>query len=76
MNVTLPFVCPICGAKSWNMNDAEQRYCARCQRFVDDPVMTPELEHALAELERAGDELRAEVDRVKADPATPPPRDR
>jgi hypothetical protein len=23
---------------SWNLNDIEQRYCARCHRFLDGPV--------------------------------------
>jgi hypothetical protein len=35
--VTELFVCPHCGAKSWNPNDARERYCIRCHRFVDDP---------------------------------------
>jgi hypothetical protein len=35
--ITLPFVCPICGAKSWHPSDAVERYCARCRRFVDLP---------------------------------------
>lgn len=32
------FVCPLCGARSWNPNDARERYCGRCHRFVDDPA--------------------------------------
>jgi hypothetical protein len=32
------FVCKICGARSWNPNDARERYCGRCHRFVDDPA--------------------------------------
>jgi hypothetical protein len=31
------FTCPICGAVSHNPNDARERYCGRCHRFVDDP---------------------------------------
>lgn len=74
--ITLPFVCPICHTRSWHPRDAEERYCARCHRFVDDPPMPPGLEHALAELEQAGDELRGEIDRQRALDATPPPRGR
>lgn len=37
MAIELPFVCPHCGAKSWHPKDAEERYCGRCHRFVDDP---------------------------------------
>jgi hypothetical protein len=29
------FTCPFCGAISHNLNDADQRYCARCHVFVD-----------------------------------------
>jgi hypothetical protein len=36
MAIELPFVCPHCGPKSWNPNDAEHRYCGRYHRFVDD----------------------------------------
>ena len=32
------FKCPICGAISYNPNDARERYCVRCHRFVDDPA--------------------------------------
>jgi hypothetical protein len=38
VSVILPFVCPICGAKSYNSRDAEERYCGRCHRFVDEPL--------------------------------------
>jgi hypothetical protein len=30
------FTCPFCGALSHNPNDARERYCGRCHRFVDD----------------------------------------
>jgi hypothetical protein len=30
-----PFVCPDCGAESWNLNDKAHRYCARCHKFFD-----------------------------------------
>jgi hypothetical protein len=42
--ITLPFVCPICGMKSWHPMDAQERYCAKCHRFVDEkplPDVTP-----------------------------------
>jgi hypothetical protein len=29
-----PFVCPLCGWKSYNPNDAEQQYCGHCHRFI------------------------------------------
>jgi CO dehydrogenase/acetyl-CoA synthase alpha subunit len=32
------FVCPRCTAVSYNLNDAKNRYCARCHTFVDDQV--------------------------------------
>lgn len=32
------FVCPRCGAESFNRNDIEHRYCGRCHAFVDDPI--------------------------------------
>lgn len=32
-----PFVCPRCGAESFNPNDIRERYCGRCHVFVDDP---------------------------------------
>jgi hypothetical protein len=35
----LPFVCPRCGAKSYNLNDLRERYCGRCHVFVDDPTL-------------------------------------
>ena len=41
MTVILPFVCPICGFKSYNSRDAAERYCGRCHRFVDEKL--PEL---------------------------------
>jgi hypothetical protein len=31
-----PFTCPFCASFSHNPKDAEQRYCARCNVFVDD----------------------------------------
>jgi Zn-finger nucleic acid-binding protein len=30
------FVCPHCGAESFNSNDIRERYCGRCHVFVDD----------------------------------------
>lgn len=33
----LPFVCPLCGAESWNPNDLEHGYCARCGDWTGDP---------------------------------------
>jgi len=30
------FVCPRCGAESFNANDIRERYCGRCHVFVDD----------------------------------------
>lgn len=30
------FVCPRCGAESFNLNDIVERYCGRCHQFVDD----------------------------------------
>jgi hypothetical protein len=30
------FVCPHCGAESFNLKDIVERYCGRCQVFVDD----------------------------------------
>jgi ribosomal protein S27AE len=32
------FICPRCGAESFNLNDIAQRYCGRCHVFVDDPT--------------------------------------
>ena len=32
------FVCPRCGAESFNLNDIVERYCGRCHVFVDDPI--------------------------------------
>jgi predicted RNA-binding Zn-ribbon protein involved in translation (DUF1610 family) len=28
-----PFICPDCGAASWNPNDKTHRYCGRCHKF-------------------------------------------
>ena len=37
------FVCPHCGAESFNPNDIAQRYCGRCHAFiVDDWPPSPE----------------------------------
>ena len=33
------FTCPHCGTPSASPDDAANRYCARCHRFVDDPVL-------------------------------------
>lgn len=30
------FVCPLCGFRSYNRNDAANRYCGRCHLFVDE----------------------------------------
>jgi ribosomal protein S27AE len=35
------FVCPRCGAESYNPNDIRESYCGRCHVFVDDPTMPP-----------------------------------
>jgi rubrerythrin len=32
------FICPICGAVSYNLNDLLHRYCGHCHRFVDGPL--------------------------------------
>jgi ribosomal protein L40E len=29
------YVCPRCGARSWNPHDAEHKYCARCHAFEE-----------------------------------------
>lgn len=31
------FVCPDCGAQSWNPNDGEHGYCGRCHRHTGRP---------------------------------------
>jgi hypothetical protein len=36
VNVTLPFVCPWCRARSWDPMDAEAGWCSWCQRFVSE----------------------------------------
>jgi hypothetical protein len=33
------YVCPHCGAESWNPNDLMHRYCGRCHLYADDPVL-------------------------------------
>lgn len=35
---TIGFVCPRCLTASAHPRDAQERYCARCHAFVDDPV--------------------------------------
>jgi ribosomal protein S27AE len=37
MSARASFVCPRCGAESFNPNDIRGRYCGRCHAFVDDP---------------------------------------
>lgn len=32
------FICPSCGAISFNANDVAHRYCARCHQFFDSPI--------------------------------------
>jgi ribosomal protein S27AE len=32
------FVCPRCGAVSYNPHDIAEHYCGRCHVFVDDPM--------------------------------------
>jgi ribosomal protein S27AE len=32
-----PYICPRCGAVSYNPHDKEQRYCGFCHRFEDVP---------------------------------------
>jgi len=39
MSQTTSFTCPHCAAVSHNLNDAAQRYCGQCHRFVDDPAL-------------------------------------
>jgi ribosomal protein L37E len=39
------YVCPRCGAESFNLNDVAQRYCGRCHVFEDDAA---EIERARA----------------------------
>jgi hypothetical protein len=34
--MTESFVCPRCGAESFNTHDIAYRYCGRCHVFVDD----------------------------------------
>jgi hypothetical protein len=44
------FTCPFCGAVSHNPNDALNRYCGRCHRFVDDgppPAPSAEIERII-----------------------------
>lgn len=33
-----PFTCPFCGAVSHHATDAAERYCGRCNLFVDDEI--------------------------------------
>ena len=33
------FTCPRCGKTSYNIHDAEERYCGNCHVFVDDHPM-------------------------------------
>ena len=55
------FVCPHCGARSFNPNDSRERYCGRCHVFVDDQITVlmkgglsfPDAVAALVERERA-----------------------
>ena len=35
------FICPRCGAESFNPNDIRERYCGRCHVFVDDAAEEP-----------------------------------
>ena len=30
------YLCPNCGAESFNINDVRERYCGRCHVFEDD----------------------------------------
>lgn len=41
------FVCPRCGAESFNPNDISERYCGRCHVFVDDPPFSPAVQKAM-----------------------------
>jgi hypothetical protein len=41
------FVCPRCGAKSFNTHDIVYRYCGRCHAFVDDPLPSPGVQKAM-----------------------------
>lgn len=38
-STSVSFVCPRCGAESWNVNDVANRYCGRCHVFVDDEAI-------------------------------------
>jgi hypothetical protein len=40
------FVCPRCGARSYNPHDIEFRYCGRCRAFIDIDTAT---ERAMSE---------------------------
>lgn len=44
---TASFVCPRCGAESFNPNDIAEHYCGRCHAFVDDPPHSPGVQKAM-----------------------------
>jgi hypothetical protein len=45
--MTTSFVCPRCGAESFNQNDINERYCGRCHVFVDNPQLSPAVQKAM-----------------------------
>jgi predicted amidophosphoribosyltransferase len=57
------FVCPRCGAESYNTHDIVYRYCGRCHVFVDDHLdaMRDHLER-IALHHRILDEEKAKAD--------------
>lgn len=65
------FKCPICGAISYNPNDARERYCVRCHRFVDDPATPDLLTRTKADPNRSRreDQLVAEIERLRVENA-------
>lgn len=43
------FVCPVCGAESYNPNDIEHKYCGRCHAFTGDESFMLQLAEWLAD---------------------------
>ena len=39
------FVCPRCGAESFNLNDIRERYCGRCHQFADEASPAFDMSH-------------------------------
>lgn len=46
------FLCPRCGARSFNAHDIQHRYCGRCHVFVDDEIARDLREGGLPLVER------------------------